>query len=176
VKYADRIALKAAAVAAGEPQYFTGKPCKRGHIAPRNTANSTCMECDREKYHAKAAKRIQQMKDWRVANPDTLKAACKRWKDANPQAVRNHRFKRERRKKGGRGFTAAQADAIFEAQGGRCGNCLKKIDKYHADHIVPLAAGGLHDIKNIQCLCALCNHKKHKKDPFVWAQEQGRLL
>lgn len=176
MKYADRIALKAAAISAGETQYFTGKPCKRGHIAPRNTANSTCMECDREKYHAKAEKRITQMKVWRDANPETLRAACKRWKDSNPQAVRSHRFNRERRKSEGPGFTADQADAIFEAQGRRCANCLKKIERYHADHIVPLAAGGAHDIKNIQALCPSCNHKKHKKDPFAWAQEQGRLL
>ncbi len=176
MKLSDRIAAKAAAVAAGETQYFTGKPCKRGHIAPRSTANSTCMECDRLAYHAKAEKRIVQMKEWRDANPAIWKAASKRWKEANPQSVRDQRFKRERRKKSGPGFSAAQADAIFFAQGKRCANCLKKIEKYHADHIVPLAAGGLHDIRNIQALCASCNHRKHKKDPFAWARENGRLL
>lgn len=176
MKLIDRIALKAEAAAKGETQYFTGKPCKRGHIAPRSTANSTCLECSREKYHAKAEENIVKMKAWRLKNPEVYKAASKRWKDANPEAVRNHRFKRDRRKQNGPGFTAAQADAIFESQGRRCANCLKKIDKYHADHIVPLAAGGNHDIKNIQALCASCNHKKHKKDPFAWARENGRLL
>jgi len=176
MKLIDRIALKAAAVAAGEAQYFTGKPCKRGHIAPRSTANSTCMECDREKYHQRSEQRIVQMREWREANPEIWKSACKRWREANPEAVRNHRFKRDRREQNGPGFTAAQADAIFEAQGRRCANCLKKLEKYHADHIVPLAAGGVHDIKNIQALCASCNCKKHKKDPFAWARENGRLL
>jgi hypothetical protein len=26
--------------------YFTGKPCKRGHVSARFTENKTCVECD----------------------------------------------------------------------------------------------------------------------------------
>jgi hypothetical protein len=29
--------------------YFTGRPCKRGHIADRVTVNSDCVECVRER-------------------------------------------------------------------------------------------------------------------------------
>lgn len=29
----------------GLSHYFTGKPCKNGHIAPRHVTNRTCMEC-----------------------------------------------------------------------------------------------------------------------------------
>lgn len=36
------------AIAANQPQYFTGKPCKRGHIALRNTATAECTLCRRE--------------------------------------------------------------------------------------------------------------------------------
>lgn len=25
--------------------YFTGKPCKRGHLAPRNTVHGSCLDC-----------------------------------------------------------------------------------------------------------------------------------
>lgn len=32
----------------GLTSYFTGKPCKRGHIASRNTNSSNCHECWRE--------------------------------------------------------------------------------------------------------------------------------
>lgn len=27
-------------------KYFTGKPCKRGHISQRYTRNSVCIDCD----------------------------------------------------------------------------------------------------------------------------------
>lgn len=42
------------------------------------------------------------------------------------------------------------------------GACLKfDIGKsMHADHIVPLRAGGIHDVKNFQPLCTTCNSKK----------------
>lgn len=169
--------IKAEAKALGLKSYSTGKPCKFGHVSPRSTINSTCLECCRMKYAGVAAKRVVQMAAWRAANPDTVKAACKRWKDANPDAVKTHRYARRARKANGAGFNIAQVRAVLAAQGGRCANCRKLVgENFHADHVVPLALGGIHDIKNIQILCPPCNHRKHKKDPIVWARENGRLL
>ena len=37
------------AQAKGLKRYFTGEPCKNGHVAERQTSNSTCMECARFK-------------------------------------------------------------------------------------------------------------------------------
>lgn len=36
---------KAAAIAGMSPTYFTGRPCKHEHIAPRYTSNGMCVEC-----------------------------------------------------------------------------------------------------------------------------------
>lgn len=36
---------RAEAAAAGEKYYFTGRPCKNGHNAPRYTKNGICKEC-----------------------------------------------------------------------------------------------------------------------------------
>src|SRR5208282_3605400 len=36
---------KAEAKRLGKPHYFTGEPCKYGHIAPRNTSNGCCFTC-----------------------------------------------------------------------------------------------------------------------------------
>ena len=33
----------------GHPYYFTGRPCKYGHVAARYTVNGDCVECAREK-------------------------------------------------------------------------------------------------------------------------------
>ncbi len=50
------------------------------------------------------------------------------------------------------------------------GNCLV-FDigkKMHADHIIPLRAGGIHDAKNLQPLCSQCNIKKSDQiDPKI---------
>jgi hypothetical protein len=35
----------------GKDRYFTGKPCKRGHIAERYTSNTICTQCGKEIYH-----------------------------------------------------------------------------------------------------------------------------
>lgn len=37
----------------GAAYYFTGKPCKHGHIAPRRTSDSWCMECGRQQSRAR---------------------------------------------------------------------------------------------------------------------------
>ena len=34
-----------AAKKAGLPFYFTGKPCKHGHLSPRKVVNWTCHKC-----------------------------------------------------------------------------------------------------------------------------------
>lgn len=34
------------AMVRGLDRYFTGKPCKHGHVAERRTSNHVCLECD----------------------------------------------------------------------------------------------------------------------------------
>lgn len=54
-------------------------------------------------------------------------------------------------------------------------NMSKTKDKCY-DHYVPLNKGGENTIDNIVVSCRSCNAKKHAKDPFVFANERGRLL
>lgn len=42
-----RIISRKQAIAAGTHKYFTGKPCKNGHIAERYTTSGTCEACIR---------------------------------------------------------------------------------------------------------------------------------
>jgi len=39
------IILRAAAIQLGRNKYFTGKPCKRGHLSERYVITSGCIEC-----------------------------------------------------------------------------------------------------------------------------------
>ncbi len=54
---------RAEAKAVGATHYFTGKPCKRGHIAKRLASTKGCVECQRAADIA-----------WRAANPDKSRA------------------------------------------------------------------------------------------------------
>lgn len=35
----------------GKSTYYTGKPCKRGHLSPRRVSNNLCIQCAKEIYH-----------------------------------------------------------------------------------------------------------------------------
>lgn len=37
----------------GEVFYFTGVPCRRGHLSKRYTTSGTCLQCLNEKYEQK---------------------------------------------------------------------------------------------------------------------------
>lgn len=56
---------------------------------------------------------------------------------------------------------------VFEAAGGRCQCCGRKLgpgDKWQADHIIALINGGAHSEANLQCLCDWCHKAKTRQD------------
>jgi hypothetical protein len=81
-----RIISRAGARALGLKRYFTGKPCKHGHVAERWVGNSECMECNR----ASAL-------EWRVANPEKARGQererGRKHRAANPQKDRERQRK-----------------------------------------------------------------------------------
>lgn len=57
--------------------------------------------------------------------------------------------------------------AIYHRDKGECRNCKKRLDRTLAvslqenyDHIIPLRAGGVNDLTNLQLLCDRCNSEK----------------
>lgn len=97
---------RAEAKAKGADRYFTGKPCKRGHVDLRVTKTGTCMECSREKtrqwvrdnpekkkeqdkaYAANNKERIaERLAEWKAENPDYMKE----WFAARPHYHRDRR-------------------------------------------------------------------------------------
>lgn len=61
----------------GLKRYFTGKPCRRGHLSERHVSNLTCMECQRLKTAASYPNRDPEKERQRLA----------RWRDANREKV-----------------------------------------------------------------------------------------
>lgn len=51
----------------GQPRYFTGKPCKHGHVGARKTASGHCVECDR-------LRSASDGRAMRAANPEKVRA------------------------------------------------------------------------------------------------------
>lgn len=73
--------------AAGSPRYFTGRPCKRGHVAERFTNNKTCLDCHREsqtaRYHRSPDKIRSRVKAYRERNKEACAAYAKRYAEEN---------------------------------------------------------------------------------------------
>jgi len=42
-----KILLRNSAISTGKTVYYTGKPCKNGHVVQRYTSNGACLECVR---------------------------------------------------------------------------------------------------------------------------------
>lgn len=63
--------------------YFTGEPCRNGHIAERRHLDNRCMECVAEKWKRRYAKHssryIETAKRHYRANPEIVKDRARRW-------------------------------------------------------------------------------------------------
>ena len=86
--FSDLPRTREAAKDLGLKRYFTGKPCKRGHVATRYTSNSACVPCS-----------VATIAAWQAANPDKLRKASRecaqRRRQQDPQGHRDRQ--RERR-------------------------------------------------------------------------------
>lgn len=83
---------RAAARAAGLKFYFTGHPCKKGHVCRRRTTDRRCLSCERAQSAAASRnnyeKRREYNRSWRRHNRDKVNAAKARWRSLNQEKNR----------------------------------------------------------------------------------------
>jgi hypothetical protein len=72
------IITRAQAKARGLKRYFTGKPCKRGHVAERFVRNFECVTCRNEDFRKRRAANLTKLREkdrkWRAAHRDEVNA------------------------------------------------------------------------------------------------------
>jgi hypothetical protein len=156
------------AISQGLARYFTGKPCKHGHIAERYTCNKTCCVCGNQgavKTKTKKPLKIyEENKKWRQSNPDKALGYTQKY-------VQKNRDKRNL-------WTANYREAkrtpawLTEIDHERIANVYKlatlqsKITgtTWHVDHIIPLRGkyvSGLHVPSNLQAIPGVDNVRKN---------------
>ncbi|MEL6236961.1 MAG: hypothetical protein AAFO57_00340 [Pseudomonadota bacterium] len=76
------------AIARGLKRYFTGKPCKRGHMAERLISTKACAECMRIFDLERRTKEPDRGSKYYAKNAEVMRAKWRRWAAKNPDANR----------------------------------------------------------------------------------------
>jgi hypothetical protein len=168
----------------GDSHYYTGKPCKHGHLDKRFTSCKSCVVCVKEKYLARkqkmpdvyrkygrdhyaanAEKISAKHRAYVSCNKDKILAGKKAYRDANPEKVAYEAALRRStvQRKTPSWLTMDDLWIIKEVY------ALAKLRtemtgfKWHVDHIIPLrgkTVSGLHVPTNLQVIPAKVNLKK----------------
>lgn len=171
------------------------KPCSRFHKNARlphpdhaDPYKSNCRECSvkmvaearKLRGDADAEKRRQQHRNWYKNNRVRSNKQSMDWRadPNNKGSIQASRARRRARKRSAEGmYTADDTVRIKALQRSMCAACeIRLDDKFHVDHIKPLAKGGSNWPHNLQLLCEKCNHEKHAIDPILFMQRRGFLL
>jgi hypothetical protein len=175
----------------GLTHYFTGNPCKLGHVAKRQVSNRGCVVCLKQKATDWALKNPERAKDinlkwnlankektslrmrnFRVLNKDSVKKSIQKWRDKNKlkyatymtlAATERRLAKLDRTPK-----WLSQFDVLaIKCKYSVCAMLNKHgVEKWHVDHIVPLRGqnvSGLHVFWNLQVIPASKNMRKSNR-------------
>jgi len=179
------------AKALGLLKYFTGKPCKNGHVAERNVSNRQCSECakkiSKDWVNSNRQRYNETQKKFYVKNKDKVTAQRAIWREAN-KAIHLQRVKNSKNadKEKYAAYNRAYWSKRNAAKLQRTPTWLTENDywmikniyklavlrskttgiKWEVDHIVPLQGkmiSGLHVPSNLQVIPAVENRIKNNK-------------
>lgn len=107
------------AISLGLKRYYTGKVCRRGHVAERYTAGAcvACVSQLKQQYYQENKEKILayvkvQGKLYRQANPEKRAANSRKWKLNNKEKI--HQFEKARRKMAPEKFRAAVRKSYYK--------------------------------------------------------------
>lgn len=154
-----------AARQAGAKHFFTGIPCRRGHIDKRFTSTGQCHACQREHRREWRARnpekeresRVKSLRKWAADNPELKReyarrsnakpevsarnvARARRWAEANPEkanaaSLTSSRNRRARKRGADEQHTPADIAEILRRQKYRCAYCGTSVRKISNRHV-----------------------------------------
>jgi hypothetical protein len=194
---------RSAALEYGLTQYFTGRPCKHGHIAMRSSSSGTCIECAKKHQKQNLKKRLSQNPDWYknnyAKNPEKHKQKAAAYREKNPEKTRQSYLASMRKRKPQKAAAerARQAAKLHATPHWLTQSDWERMDatyiaaqqtsmlagfNCHVDHIVPLKGKnvcGLHVPWNLRVVSQSYNSKKKNnldESVFFGPSQQGGVL
>jgi 5-methylcytosine-specific restriction endonuclease McrA len=158
------------------PENFSPNPLGKYGMQAR------CKRCVAEQAHAKYLSdpnlARQRAREWAEAHREEVRVRSRALYAADPKrhiayALTGWHNRRARKAAAGGHHTTADVRAQYARQRGRCYWCGRRVgEKYHVDHVIPLAKGGTNGPENLVIACPSCNCSKGARHPMEWA---GRL-
>jgi len=154
------------ATLAGKITYFTGKPCKHGHIAQRRTINGCCVGCETVKNNSTA--RQEYMTEYSDTQRVKIREIASRWQRNNKGKVNANTALRHTAKMSRTPLWLTAEDKLHI-------RCLYQLSamrsresdvEWNVDHIIPLqgkTVSGLHVPWNLQVIPASVNFRKNNR-------------
>lgn len=154
-----------AAKAAGGTLYYTGKPCKRGHVSERYVSNLSCVVCVRACSQLQHQKNPKRVGEYFRRNPEAKRTANRRYQSKHKARFYSLLAKRRAAKLSATPPWLSPVDLV-EIEGiYNHAQVLTEItgSPHDVDHIVPLQGKnvcGLHVPWNLQAIPASINRSK----------------
>jgi recombination endonuclease VII len=158
---------KEEAIKKGLRRFFTGVPCKYGHIAERiANPSQECCECKRlraNRFYARKSEDIKQkVRSYRQANLEKVRERYRKWVSLNKDLKRkldkaryesNKDYQRDYELTRNYGISTEDYDNILAAQNGVCAICLQTCSSGKR-----LAVDHCHKTGSVRgLLCVKCN-------------------
>jgi 5-methylcytosine-specific restriction endonuclease McrA len=144
----------------------------RKELAAKQAARYRLAHPRRRTSHEESVKNLQRYHAaYRAVHRELLAEKQRAYQAAHPDVWRAAFRNRRAREQGASGHhTAADVAGQRARQKGCCYWCGEKVgDKYHVDHVVPLALGGGNGPENLVIACPNCNLRKGARHPMEWA-------
>jgi hypothetical protein len=166
------------------------KVCLKKYLATWRENNKDKRKATVDKYRAnnrdkcnEAVKKSNQkhpetQRNWVNKNREKVQQIKRDWAARHPHQNKEIKANNRSKRRGASGnFTKQQIYDLLVKQKHKCACCKISIsNKYHRDHIIPIALNGNNEIYNIQLLCKQCNLSKGAKHPIDFMQTKGFLL